>query len=393
MSTTPSTRTAPHLGLQHVRPYEANATTLGVTFSDGSHAEYNLFWLRDHCPSGFHPQTQERTFDLLSLPETLHLAAAHLNAQGALELRWAHDGHVSTYTPAWLWERRPGLARHDPAAIAPIVWRAQDLGHGPRRFDAAALLHSDSALKDWLIYTKQYGLSLVEGIAASDAGGNTHNGGHQSIALAKRIGFLRETNFGLTFEVVNKPDPNNLAYTAVELPLHTDLPNQELPPGFQFLHCLTNEAQGGGSVFADGFALAQALAASDPEAYETLCTVRVPFRFFDREADIRVRRPIITRDAEGALQEIAYNAHLADLLGLSNAELARWYPAYRQYMRLTRDTAFRVSFKLNAGEMILFDNRRVLHGRESFDPTSGARHLHGCYVDRVEFDSRLRMLG
>ncbi|WP_255006450.1 TauD/TfdA family dioxygenase [Roseovarius sp. M141] len=42
--------------------------------------------------------------------------------------------------------------------------------------------------------------------------------------------------------------------------------------------------------------------------------------------------------------------------------------------------------------MVVFDNRRVLHGRDSFDPATGFRHLHGCYVDRGEFSSRLRML-
>jgi gamma-butyrobetaine dioxygenase len=43
--------------------------------------------------------------------------------------------------------------------------------------------------------------------------------------------------------------------------------------------------------------------------------------------------------------------------------------------------------------MVVFDNRRILHGREAFNPASGLRHLQGCYVDRGEFESRLRLLG
>jgi gamma-butyrobetaine dioxygenase len=42
--------------------------------------------------------------------------------------------------------------------------------------------------------------------------------------------------------------------------------------------------------------------------------------------------------------------------------------------------------------MVVFDNRRVLHGRAAFDPATGHRHLQGFYVDRGEFDSRLRVL-
>jgi len=40
---------------------------------------------------------------------------------------------------------------------------------------------------------------------------------------------------------------------------------------------------------------------------------------------------------------------------------------------------------------VVFDNRRVLHGRTEFEP-NGHRHLRGCYVDRTEFQSRLRVL-
>ena len=87
--------------------------------------------------------------------------------------------------------------------------------------------------------------------------------GAASIALAQRIGFVHETNFGNTFEVQTKPDPNNLAYTSLALPLHTDLANQETPPGFQFLHRIANVAGGGGSTYGDGYAIAPALRPSN----------------------------------------------------------------------------------------------------------------------------------
>jgi gamma-butyrobetaine dioxygenase len=61
-------------------------------------------------------------------------------------------------------------------------------------------------------------------------------------------------------------------------------------------------------------------------------------------------------------------------------------------MAMTRDPKYILNLKLKGGEMVVFDNRRVLHGRSAFDPNTGRRHLHGCYVDRGEFESRLRML-
>ena len=41
--------------------------------------------------------------------------------------------------------------------------------------------------------------------------------------------------------------------------------------------------------------------------------------------------------------------------------------------------------------MICFDNRRVLHERTSFDTASGGRWLRGCYMEREELWSGLRI--
>ncbi len=361
----------------------AGPDALVIDFSDGSQAEFNLFWLADNCPDGFHPQTGERQFDLLSMPDVPVIKSKNILANGCVELQWAHDGSTSHFSPEWLLAHRPGVRRDDPAGIAPVLWTHKDLPNGPPRHAASTILSSDAALGSWLTDTRRYGLTLVDGI---------QGGGEASMAIARRIGFLRETNFGQTFEVMNKPDPNNLAYTALALPLHTDLTNQETPPGYQFLHCIANDAAGGGSTFADGFAIAQALREADEQAFLTLATVSIPCRFFDSDVDIRTRRPVISLDENGDVHEIAYNAHLVDLIDLPADTGNRWYKAYRAFMRLTRDSTFCINFRMAASEMAAFDNRRILHGREAFNPETGARHLHGCYVDRVEFDSRLRML-
>ena len=142
-------------------------------------------------------------------------------------------------------------------------------------------------------------------------------------------------------------------------------------------------------MFGDGFAIDQALRDSDLQAFEQLAHTLIPCRFFDRTCDIRIHKPVITLAHDGAIQEIRCNAHLVDL---PSETVDAWYRAYRAFMRLARDPAFRLSFQMAAGEMTAFDNRRILHGRAAFNPAAGIRHLHGCYVDRVEYDSRMRML-
>ncbi|MEO1198159.1 MAG: TauD/TfdA family dioxygenase [Pseudomonadota bacterium] len=363
----------------------ADTRSLHVAWPNGDQADFPFIWLRDNCPSGFHPQTLEREFDLTSVPVDLAPEMSRVDGE-TIELTWPGangvDGHVSRFPADLLYAHRPGQPRPDPAAVAPMLWRA-DLGAGAvPRARASDILTSDEALKEWLIATKRTGLSIVEALEDRVEAG---------MEVARRIGFLRETNFGIEFDVVSKPDPNNLAYTSHRLPLHTDLTNQELPPGYQFLHCLANEADGGGSLFCDGYAVADDIRRDDRDAFTLLSTVSIPFRFHDADYDIRRRKTVIRLEGE-EVAEIHFNAHLADILDLPADQQDAYYRAYRKYMTLSRNDAYLVTLKLKGGEMVVFDNRRVLHGRDAFDPSTGFRHLHGCYVDRGEFDSRIRVL-
>jgi len=49
-------------------------------------------------------------------------------------------------------------------------------------------------------------------------------------------------------------------------------------------------------------------------------------------------------------------------------------------------------YKLRPGECVIFNNRRVLHGRRQFEATKGERWLKGTYFDTDVFQSRLRVL-
>ena len=354
---------------------------LVVTWTDSTTTQYPTIWLRDNCPSGLHPDTSERMLDLLAIDDAPVLYSA--TRTGDLVVLKYDDDHTSLMPLSLLSMHRPGQPAYDAGNVPATLWRADFGESNIPRHAAFSILDVDTSLQAWMQDTATFGLTIVEDLDdRTDAGTD----------LAKRIDFLRATNFGTTFEVINKPDPNNLAYTSVALPLHTDLPNQEVPPGYQFLHCLANEATGGGSLFADGFAMAQDLRHEDPDAFRLLCDVSIPFRFHDGTADIQVHRPVITLDPNGNVIEIRYNAHLAGIFDMAADVMSIYYQAYRAYMAKTRDPKYRLKLKLRAGQMVAFDNRRVLHGRDAFDPSTGYRHLHGCYVDRGEFSSRLRLL-
>ena len=94
-----------------------------------------------------------------------------------------------------------------------------------------------------------------------------------------------------------------------------------------------------------------------------------------------------------ALKEAAKcDEHLADVFDLPSDVMYDYYLAYRELMARLKDSRYKIELKLAAGQMVVFDNRRVLHGRNAFDENVGERRLKGCYVDRSEFKSRLRTL-
>ncbi len=67
-----------------------------------------------------------------------------------------------------------------------------------------------------------------------------------------------------------------------------------------------------------------------------------------------------------------------------------FYRAYRRFGQLltARDAEVRIS--LAAGDLLMLDNHRVLHGRLAY--ANGRRRLQGCYADRDALESSLRMI-
>lgn len=367
-----------------IRHVELSEHALTAHWSDGSRSRFHYLWLRDNCPSAFHSGTHERTFDLLSVSEAIHPVSVDIDPTG-LHIQWSEHNHTSHYRHDWLFAHnysQGGRRCREQRRSALISWGAGDLNTLPHA-DHSELMADDAALYRWMKALYIHGLTLVDNMPDDDSA---------VLGITERIDYPRRTNFGTTFNVISEPNPINLAYTALALPLHTDLPNQETPPGFQLLHCRINQSDGGDSLFVDGLRVLEDMREQAPAHFALLAEHAIPFRFHDTEHDIRAHHPIINLDAFGNIVEIKYNSHIADIFDLPEAIMHDLYLAYRDLMRRLREPRYLIRLRLAAGQMVVLDNRRVLHARTGFDPNAGPRYLHGCYVDRTEFKSRLRVL-
>jgi gamma-butyrobetaine dioxygenase len=212
------------------------------------------------------------------------------------------------------------------------------------------------------------------------------------LEIARHVGPVRTSNFGEYYDVISMPNPNASAYTAMALELHTDLANWRWPPDFQLLFCVRNDAAGGGSILADGYRVAEDLRREEPDVFALLTGHPVTFRFHDKDCDIRASAPTIALDEAGKIERVRFNNWLRATLDVPEDVVGPLYAALGAFWRRLRDPAYHLTLKLTAGDMLAYDNRRVLHGRESFDPNTGHRHLQGCYINRDDALSRLRLL-
>ena len=356
-----------------------------VLWSDKHISKFHFHWLRDNCPSAFHKDTRMRKFNILSISSKIKpLNFYHTST--TLKIMWSEGAHNSVFKLKWLRDFCYTEKNQNHYVPDYKLWNATIINKIKIvKYDYKKIMTNEKELKKWLQKMHSYGVSILK---------NTPTKKKSAFQILDKIGKYRETFFGTPFEVINIPKPNNQAYTADALANHSDLPYYEYVPGYQFLHCLVNDAKGGNSTAVDGFAVAKYLKKNHIKKYKLLTENEVIFKDNDfTQRNIRVQKsPIIKVSKYKDFEEIRINLGAMGTLDLSPKIMDDFYEAYIFFYKQLHSKRFQISFKLKAGDIFCFDNRRVLHGRKGFDPNSGQRHLQGYYIEREEISSKLNYL-
>ncbi len=362
----------------------ASPETLCVAWPDGSVDEFASVWLCDNAPAHRDPHSGQRLIDIADLPAQPRIRSAGVR-DGKIRIEW--DGALEETSV-----RSAGGSRRS-AAHAPNVrnWRR---GAGSRARTSrpratsrvrpcATWLGIAATRSRWLTRLLQDGIAFLSAVPASDGA---------LIEAVQLVGRVAETNYGLVFDVRSVAQPENLAYSDLGLGLHTDNPYRDPVPGFQALHVLIASTDGGESVFADGFALAEHLRTTDPEGFALLSRTPVPFHYRSKNAELFAERPLIELTCRGEVAAVHYNSRSIAPLRLAASEAVPFYTAYRRFAALLRDTRLQLKLRLAEGEIVVFDNQRILHGRTAFASARHARHLRGCYLTRDSVYSNTAIL-
>ena len=351
----------------------AQPALLGIAWSDGTRGEFASIWLRDNQPGDRDCHSGQRLVDVMDIPVAPRIRSAVL-ADGELRVGWEDESGQASFPLPWLYEcarggpNRPELQVRRWLDAAALVAK-RDFG-----WLAFPVLQANAdARLGWLTRLLQDGIAFLSDVPRRE---------HAILEATALLGYVPETNYGRVFDVRAVPSPENLAYSDLGLGLHTDNPYREPVPGFQALHTLVAAPDGGDSLFADGFALAEHLRVTAPEAYRILSHTPVPFRYQAAGADLYAERPLIELSCTGAVAAVNYNNRAIQPLRLPAAECVACYDAYRSFAELLREPGMQMATRLGDGDLVVFDNRRVLHGRTGFASARHPRHLQGCYLTR-----------
>jgi alpha-ketoglutarate-dependent taurine dioxygenase len=302
-----------------------------------------------------------------------------------VSIEWDGDCEPACFDLTWLAAHAFGRSAR-PAERQVRTWLEGATLEADRDFACTSLAQlraSPSVRLAWLTRLLQQGLAFLKGVPATEGA---------ILEVMPFVGQVLETNYGVTFDVRSVAQPENLAYSDRGLGLHTDNPYREPVPGFQALHAVIASSEGGESLFADGFALAEHVRVSAPEAFRQLSGTAVPFHYRSQDADLYAERPLIELSTGGEVTAVHYNNRSIAPLNLPAREAARFYRAYRQLALLLREPRFQLRTRLAGGTLVVFDNQRILHGRSAFASARQPRHLRGCYLTRDSVYSETALL-
>ena len=359
-----------------------------VCWPDGHRAFFHHIWLR-HSP-GFpgadRPAGPEGRFPKDAAP--VAPVDASIDAEGGLHVDWS-DGRQSRHGAGWLRENEYGAAAHARRRRPVTTWTAADIERQPT-FDYAALRDDEHARLGLIEHLLDFGAARLIDVPASETT-VTEVGdwfGHRPANL-----YSDDPEQPTICNIRIDPRVPVATSQCHFLGPHTDTCWRQTLIGLLLMHCLKAHPEGGRSIVVDGFAVAERLREQDRDAFDLLA--RVPLDFGSKVSgsdEWRVLGRVISVAADGEIEGIRYNGNSIGQLDLPPEMIKPTYRALESFDSILYDRELWWQPLLQPGDLLIYDNHRVLHGREAFDPTLGERHLQCCAVDRDDFHNRYRRL-
>jgi gamma-butyrobetaine dioxygenase/trimethyllysine dioxygenase len=383
MNVVPNRNTARAQDGRHtIAGLENAGSGVSVGWGDGHRSLYPAIWLRHNCTCEIcgSTETGRRHLRLTDIPADIAVANVAVSPNGELVVVWKGDDHRSLYQPLWL--RAHCLSDEERARRRhkPTLWHA--LSNDALCYFSFPELREKPEHLRFLERVRDFGFAILTDVTCER---------EATEKVAKLVGTLRATNYGI-YELISQPRPQLAGDTALALAPHTDEPYRHNPPGITFFHVLAQSEEGGDSTLVDGYYVAEMLRQKEPDAFALLSTVPASFHRTLKEGRAFVAAgPVIRLDQDGHVEGVRILDRGTAPFDLPPEKVRPYYDALRILLQYLYEARNHLTVKIKAGEMLVFNNQRLLHGRTAFDATKSHRHVRSCNVDLDEFYSSLRV--
>ena len=150
----------------------------------------------------------------------------------------------------------------------------------------------------------------------------------------------------------------------------------------------------------DGFKLAEHLQKEDPQSFHVLSTAKFPYHHTDADFQFINSTPVFVTDPQSRrVTQMRFNNH--DRLPTGRETLdslertvegdpsVAVHRAVKAFLLALKDERFGFHFLLEPGSLLVTNNHRVTHARDSF---TGLRRIWTAYVNQEDWIGRLRGL-
>jgi gamma-butyrobetaine dioxygenase len=368
---------------------EISDQELIINWKDGHRSNFHPMWLRHqcNCASCGTAVTAVRGVRLHHIPQDI-AATLGVISDNSVNLIWSNDGHKSRYEAEWLRDHCYSETERTYRKHRPALWDHGIQNDYPSA-DMVACERSPNTRLAMLEQVRDYGFCLIR---------NAPTEASQASRLINIVGPQRQTHYG-TYILSKKDTVDNVGDITTALDPHIDETYRLSTIGIAVFQVLTPSSNGGHSTLVDGFEAARRFRQSSPEDFELLTQVPIVAERRDAAHNsggtakwYSAVMPMIRLDFDDNVSGVRFNERQIAPLDLPGDLIGPCYRALKRLFDILYDPDLRLIFELKAGEGLIFDNQRVLHGRTAFEPEVPARSVLTSSVDIEEFHSSLRIL-
>jgi len=358
----------------------SSRSTVDIFWRDDHVSTFHASWLRYNCRCNVCKRTRtgEYKIDRSEFPDQMLVSQCKVISSEEEIHFWidgdTEDDHVVVMDMNWLrgncycdeclyqMVKASEMKFRDPA----------DVGLPSIQYDQ---LDTAEGKFQWLKMIMDDGFCVVKNVPSQE---------QICIEITERFSPVVTASYDTVYEVKNLDSKEHVAYTTTALPLHQDVCHAETP-GIILLHAIEFDQciEGGHSIFVDMFAAVDILRKQSPQDFEVLTRVPVTFAAEDLATNepqlFKNRRPLIEVDYDGQVVRCSWNPGTEQVLRVHGKDVDAFYVAYNKLHNIMKSKSRQYEYRLQPGDCVVSNNKRMLHTRTAFTSNGGRRRLQGCY--------------